>query len=173
MTRQPARSVASQNPSTGSVLPSLSGNSRQSSVSAASATGSDTGQRSGTGSGTRRSSASSSVRTGPAPSFIPPTPSKTNGFPTFADTHWGDPIAMAVAEAAKGDSRRKSGSEDDAEGGGTTKKLTKSARKRKNKARTAQVQAQIFAPATQASALDVDIPPGGPGSSWGDPNEAW
>jgi len=53
---------------------------------------------------------------GPLP--IPSTSSEANGFPTFADTQWGDPIAMAPAEAARDDSRSKSGDEDeDAESG--------------------------------------------------------
>lgn len=162
-----ARSAASQNLSVGgrSEWPSASGYSRTSSVSAASAIGSDSDQRSGTGPATRRSAsdarsiASSSARTDAGPP-TPSTSSGANGFPTFADTEWGDPIAVALAKA-------------DAEGG----KKSKGARKRRNKARIAQVQAQAQVQATQASlleaGLDGELPPGGPGSSWGDPNVAW
>ncbi|KAH8984207.1 hypothetical protein EDB86DRAFT_163383 [Lactarius hatsudake] len=153
-----ARSAASQ---TSSVMggrsewPSVSGNSRASAVSGASATGSDTGPRSGTGPAARqssRSSATSSVRSGAGP-ITPSTRSAESGFPTFADTEWGDPIAAALAK----------------EGG----KKSKNARKRENKAKSAQILAQAQAQAARANFLDVELPPGGPGGSWGDPNEAW
>ena len=164
-------SAASQSPSmvAESVWPSVSGFSRTSSVSAASATGSDTGQHSG--SGTRsasrrspsdaRSSVSSSARAPVTPSV---TSASAKGFPTFADTHWGDPIAMALAAEAK-------------EGGEESgKKASKSARKRRNRAKSAQVQVQAQVLAAQVSVveLEIQLPPGGPGSSWGDPDgEPW
>ncbi|KAH9058215.1 hypothetical protein EDB87DRAFT_1578207 [Lactarius vividus] len=153
-----ARSVTSQSSSVmggRSEWPSVTGSSRSSAVSGASATGSDTGKRSGTGPAARqssRSSATSSARTGAGPA-TPSTPSASSGFPTFADTEWGDPIATALAK-----------------GGG---KKSKHARKRENKARSAQVLAQAQAQAARANALDVELPPGGPGSQWGDPNETW
>ncbi|KAH9174357.1 hypothetical protein EDB89DRAFT_566662 [Lactarius sanguifluus] len=153
-----ARSAASQSSSVmggRSEWPSVSGYSRASAISGASATGSDTGQRSGTGPAARqssRSSANSSARTGAGPT-TPSTRSAESGFPTFADTEWGDPIAAALAK----------------EGG----KKSKNARKRGNKAKSAQILAQAQAQAARANFLDVELPPGGPGSSWGDPNEAW
>src|SRR6266702_1244724 len=150
-----ARSAVSQTSSVGgrSEWPSsLAGNSQPPTVSAASATGSDTGQRSGTGPATRqssRSSVSSSVRTGAGPS-TPSTPSVADGFPTFADTEWGDPIAVA-------------------------QKKSKGVRKRANRAKNAQAQAQAQALAARGNVLEerLELPPGGPGSSWGNPNEAW
>ena len=55
--------------------------------------------------------------------------------------------------------------------------MSKSARKRMNKARDARAQTQAQEQATQASllevVLDVELPPGGLGSLWGDPNEVW
>ena len=55
--------------------------------------------------------------------------------------------------------------------------MSKSARKRRNKAKVAQEQVQAQVMEAQANeveaALDVQLPPGGPGSSWGDPNETW
>jgi hypothetical protein len=46
-----------------------------------------------------------------------------------------------------------------------------------SKVKTARVQAQAQVQAAQASVLesglDVELPPGGPGSSWGDPNVVW
>ncbi|KAH9018784.1 hypothetical protein EDB83DRAFT_173208 [Lactarius deliciosus] len=153
-TRQSAwdeRSAASQSSSVmggRSEWPSVSGYSRASAVSGASATG----QRSGTGPAARQSSRSSSVRTGAGPT-TPSTQSAESGFPTFAGTEWGDPIAAALAK----------------EGG----KKSKNTRKRENKAKSAQILAQAQAQAARANFLDVELPPGGPGSSWGDPNEAW
>ena len=64
--------------------------------------------------------------------------------------------------------------EEKSTGGG---KMSKSARKRRNKAKTAQAQVQAQVMEAQANeveaALDVQLPPGVPGSSWGDPNETW
>ena len=89
-----------------------------------------------------------------------------NSRPSTADTQWDDPIAE--------DSRQKGGRVTNAEGG---QKVSKNARKRRNKARRAQAQAQAQEQAAQASlleaALDVELPPSGPGSSWGDPDEVW
>ena len=171
---QDIRSVsgASQSPSgvAESVWPSVLGFSRTSSVSAASATGSDAGHRSASRQLTldARSSVSSSAR---APVIPYVTSMSATGFPTFADTHWGDPIAMALAAEAKEDSRDKGEKESDEEGG---QKATKSARKRRNRAKSAQVEALAQALVTQLSAIDVQLPPGGPGSSWGDPDcEPW
>ncbi|KAH9018785.1 hypothetical protein EDB83DRAFT_173211 [Lactarius deliciosus] len=153
------RSAASQSSSMGdrSGGPSVSSNSRASAVSGASATGSDTYQRSGMGPATQqssRSSATSSVRSGASPP-TPSMPSVANGFPTFADTEWGDPIATALAK----------------EGG----KKSKNGRRREDRARSARAVALAQAQATQANVLEsaLDVQPGGPGSSWGDPNEAW
>ncbi|KAN0137854.1 hypothetical protein V8E53_004338 [Lactarius tabidus] len=162
---------ASQTPSVvaGSVWPSESGfSSRPPSVSAA---GSDNGRRSGTRPATRsdgRSSVSSNAR-GPAS----PTSPAASGFPTFADTHWGDPIAMALA--AKEDKRDRGGSEaGTGEEGSGGQKASKSAKRRKNKAKGALVQAQAVQASTlEEAVLDVELPAGGPGSSWGDPNEPW
>ncbi|KAH9058216.1 hypothetical protein EDB87DRAFT_1578208 [Lactarius vividus] len=145
-----ARSVASQSSSVG-------GRSERPSVSGASATISDTDKRPSTSPATQqssRSSATSSVRTGAGPPS-PSAPSVANGFPTFADTEWGDPIAVALAK----------------EGG----KKSRSGRKREDRARTARAVALAQAQATQANVLEsaLDVQPGGPGSSWGDPNEAW
>jgi hypothetical protein len=164
-------SSASQTPSVvaGSVWPSESGfSSRPPSVSAA---GSDNGRRSGTRPATRsdgRSSVSSNAR-GPAS----PTSPAASGFPTFADTHWGDPIAMALA--AKEDKRDRGGSEaGTGEEGSGGQKASKSAKRRKNKAKGALVQAQAVQASTlEEAVLDVELPAGGPGSSWGDPNEPW
>jgi hypothetical protein len=169
-------SSASQTPSVvpERVWPTESGfSSRAPSVSAA---GSDNGRRSGTRSATRsdgRSSVSSNARGGrPAPST---TSSADSGFPTFADTHWGDPIAMALAAAAKDDRLDRGGSE-----AGTGEevpsgpKASKSSKRRKNKMKSALVQEQAVRVSTlEEAVLDVQLPPGGPGSSWGDPNEAW
>ena len=167
-------SAASQTPSVAeNVEPSESGfSSRPPSVSAA---GSDNGRRSGTRPATRsdgRSSASSNARGPPTPSTA--TSSAANGFPTFADTHWGDPIAMALAAAAKEDRRDRSGQEEAGEEGPGGQKASKSARKRRNKVKSALVQAQaVQANVLEEAVLDVQLPPGGPGSSWGDPNEPW
>ena len=164
-------SGASQSPSgvAESVWPSVSGfSNRTSSVSAASVTGSDTGQRSGSRRLVQdaRSSVSSSARDPVTPSA---TPSSAKDFPTFADTHWGDPIAMALAAMAKEDSRIKGGKEASEEGG---QKASKNARKRRNRAESAQ--AQVLATQLSAVELDIQLPPGGPGSSWGDPDgEPW
>jgi hypothetical protein len=66
------------------------------------------------------------------------------------------------------------GEEGSTEGGG---KVSKSARKRRNKAKTALAQTQAQAMEAHANkveaALGVQLAPGGPGSSWGDPNETW
>jgi len=63
------------------------------------------------------------------------------------------------------------------EGTSSGGKPSKSAKKRKNKAKMALAQAQAQVLETQAyeveAALDVQLPPGGPGSSWGDPDEPW
>ena len=178
------RSTASSIPSVPeSVEPTESGfSSRAPSVSAAG--GSDNGsRRSGTRPATRsdgRSSvSSSSVRGAPPASSITASSSVGSGFPTFADTHWGDPIAMAMADAAK-EGKRDRGRQDDGsageEGPGPRggSKMSKSARRRKNKAKSALVQAQAAqVDVLEQAVLDVELPPGGPGSSWGDPNEAW
>jgi hypothetical protein len=166
-------SSASQTPSVvaESVWPSESGfSSRPPSVSAA---GSDNGRRSGTRPPTRsdgRSSVSSNAR-GPAS----PTSSAASGFPTFADTHWGDPIAMAIADAAKEDSYDRGGSEaGTGEEGSGGQKASKSSKRRRNKMKSALVQAQAVQASTlEEAVLDVELPAGGPGSSWGDRNEPW
>jgi len=79
-----------------------------------------------------------------------------------------------LAKLAKEDSRKKGGREPNVESG---QKVSKSARRKKNWARDARAQAEAQAQAALAnlleSALDVELPPVGPGSSWGDPNEAW
>ncbi|KAH8995909.1 hypothetical protein EDB92DRAFT_105687 [Lactarius akahatsu] len=182
-TRQPtwdACSAASQSSSVGgrSERPSLSGDSPASTVSTASADDSDTDQRTGMDPATRRSarsSASSSARTDASP-YTPSTPSKPNRFPTLNNTYWGDPVTMVLAKMAEDDSRRRGGREANArpEGG---LKVSKNARKRRNWAKNAQAQAGAQAQAALASlleaALDVELPPGGPGSSWGNPNEVW
>ncbi|KAH9018786.1 hypothetical protein EDB83DRAFT_2570317 [Lactarius deliciosus] len=182
-TRQPtwdACSAASQSSSVGgrSERPSLSGDSPASTVSTASADDSDKDQRTGMGPATRqsaRSSASSSARTDASPS-TPSTPSKPNGFPALNNTYWGDPVTMVLAKMAEEDSRRRGGRE------ANTRperglKVSKNARKRRNWAKNAQAQAEAQAQAALASlleaALDVELPPGGPGSSWGNPNEVW
>ena len=175
------RSTASSIPSVpASVEPTESGySSRAPSVSAAG--GSDNGsRRSGTRPATRsdgRSSVSSSSARGAPPASA--SSSVGSGFPTFADTHWGDPIAMAMADAAK-EGKRDRGRQDDGsageEGPGPRggSKMSKSARRRKNKAKSALVQAQAAqVDVLEQAVLDVELPPGGPGSSWGDPNEAW
>ncbi|KAF8262690.1 hypothetical protein EI94DRAFT_1743006 [Lactarius quietus] len=166
---QDARSSTSQTPSVSeSVRPSVSGHSRAPSVSAASTTGSDTGQRSGTRPPTRqstsdaRSSVSSSARGRATPSV---TPSGPEGFPSFDNTQWGDPIAMAMADAAKGESA--TGTSEDCAG----QKLSKSAKKGSNaKSVPAPAPAQA---STIETVFEVELPPGGPGSSWGDPDEPW
>ncbi|KAH8981766.1 hypothetical protein EDB86DRAFT_417073 [Lactarius hatsudake] len=182
-TRQPtwdACSAASQSSSVGgrSERPSPSGDSPASTVSTASADDSDKDQRTGMGPATRQSarcSASSSARTDASPS-TPSTPSKPNGFPVLNNTHWGDPVTMVLAKMAEEDSRRRGGREANArpEGG---LKVSKNARKRRNWAKNAQAQAEAQAQVALAglleAALDVELPPGGPGSSWGNPNEVW
>ena len=88
----------------------------------------------------------------------------SNSRPSTVDT--SDPTA-------KGDSCKKCGRDTNSEGG---QKMSKGARKGRNKAKNARAQAQAQEQAAQASllaALDVELPPGGPGSSWGDLNEAW
>ncbi|KAH9174360.1 hypothetical protein EDB89DRAFT_566929 [Lactarius sanguifluus] len=181
--RQPtwdACSAASQSSSVGgrSERPSHTGDSPASTVSTVSADDSDTDQRTGMCPATHqsaRSSASSSARTDASPS-TPSTPSKPNGFPTLNNTYWGDPVTMVLAKMAEEDSRRRGGREANArpEGG---LKVSKNARKRRNWAKNAQVQVEAQAQAALASlleaALDVELPPGGPGSSWGNPNEVW
>ena len=185
-TRQSARDVRSTTSSTPSVPesvePTESGfSSRAPSVSAAG--GSDNGARhsdtrstTATRSGGRSSVSSSSARGQPAQSI---TASSTgSGFPTFADTHWGDPIAMAMADAAKESKRDRGRQEDGSAGeegpGPSGSKLSKSARRKKNTAKSAQVHAQVAqVNVLEQAVLDVELPPGGPGSTWGDPNEAW
>ena len=170
-----ARSTTSLTPNVAeNVWPSESGLSSQPPSISAAGGGSDNGRRSGTRPTTRsdeRSSVSSSSARGQ------PTSSTTasSGFPTFADTHWGDPIAMAMVDLAKEGKRgrQEHGTGTDEEGPDPSgQNESQSARKRKNKAKSELVQAQ----ATQASVLEeallgVQLPPGGPGSSWGDPNE--
>lgn len=169
-TRQPAwdaRTAASQKPSADrrSVLPSLSGN--PTSVSAAP---SNTGQRSGAGTATRqsasaaRSSVFSSAQTGAGP-FVPSASSRTNGLPTYDPiTKW---LADTAREASPQGNRRRGGRGANAEG---RQKVSKGARKRRNKAKTEQAQVQAQVQAAQASVLEsaLDL-----ANSWGNPNEVW
>ena len=79
---------------------------------------------------------------------------------------------MAMADVAKEGKRDGSAGE---EGPGPSgSKMSKSTRKRMNKAKSAQVQAQAAqVNVLEQVVLDVELPPGGPDSTWGDPNEAW
>ena len=93
--------------------------------------------------------------------------SSGNSRPSMADTQLGDPIA-------KEDSRIIGWRETNAERG---QKISKSARKRRNKARNAQAQAEAQEQAAQArlleAAVEGELRPSGLGSSWGNPYEAW
>ena len=93
--------------------------------------------------------------------------SSGNSRHSMADTQLGDPIA-------KEDSRIIGWRETNAVRG---QKISKSARKRRNKARIAQAQAQAQEQAAQArlleAAVEGELRPSGPGSSWGNPYEAW
>jgi len=133
-----------------SVWPTESGYSRTPSVTEASATGSDAGAR------------SSVSRRGPRSPATPSTSTSAKGFPTFDNTHWGDPIAMALASEEAAAAAAGKGS--------------KNARRRKDKAKTALALPQVQALETQANEVEamlVQLPPGGPGSEWGDPDEPW
>jgi hypothetical protein len=79
---------------------------------------------------------------------------------------------MALVDAAKEDRRDRGGSEaGTGEEGPSGQKASKSSMKREDKT---MVQAQaVQANVLEEAALDVQLPPGGPGSSWGDPNEPW
>ncbi|KAF8262684.1 hypothetical protein EI94DRAFT_663445 [Lactarius quietus] len=148
------------------VWPSVSGFSRAGSV-----TGSDSGPRSGTRPPTTadsRSSVSSGVR---APITFSAVPSGPKGFPTHADTEWGDPIAKAMAAAAKDKSEEGSGSEE-GDGDGAEEKSTKSTKKKKKK-QTKKARAPVLAKVSTVDAVLEEIPAGGPGSSWGNPDEPW
>ena len=85
---------------------------------------------------------------------------------------------MAMADAAKEGRRDRGRQEDGSAGeegpGPSGSKLSKSARRKKNTAKSAQVHAQVAqVNVLEQAVLDVELPPGGPGSTWGDPNEAW
>ncbi len=150
-----------------SEFPTTSGN-RPSTISSASATDSDsdTGQCPQSALDARSATSSSAqMRRGPATT---PASSKMNGFPTFADTEWGDPIAVALAKenGSEGGDKENIG----VEGG---RRLSKSARERKTKNALAQAQARATQTNLLQSAVEVEVPRGGPGSSWGDPNVVW
>ena len=82
-----------------------------------------------------------------------------------------DPIAKWLADTARETSpqggRKRGGKAADAEG---RQKVSKGARKRRNKANIERAQVQAQAQAAQASVLEaaLDIT-----SSWGNPNEVW
>ncbi|KAH9058217.1 hypothetical protein EDB87DRAFT_1627177 [Lactarius vividus] len=172
-----ACSAASQSSSVGgrSEQPSHPGDSPASTVSTASADELDKGPATRQTVWDAHSSASSSAQTDATPSTLS-TPSKYSGLPTFNNTYCSDPVIMVLAKMAAEDSYRRGGRVANArpEGG---LKVSKSARKRRNWAKDAQAQAQAQAQAALASllegSLDVELPPGGPGSSWGDLNEVW
>ena len=168
------RSTASSTPSVAesdNVWPSEPRLSSQPpSVSAAG--GFDNGRRSGT-----RPATQSDGRCSVSSSSARWSTTASSGFPTFADTHWGDPITMAMADVAKEYTRARGRQEDDTgtgeEGPGPSgQEASRSAGRRKIKAKSAQVLAQAAqASVLEEAVIDVQLPPGGPGSSWGDPNE--
>jgi hypothetical protein len=83
---------------------------------------------------------------------------------------------MAIADAAKEDSYDRGGSEAGGTGeeGSGGQKASKSSKRRRNKMKSAFVHAQAVQASTlEEAVLDVELPAGGPGSSWGDPNEPW
>jgi hypothetical protein len=106
---------------------------------------------------------------------IPVVPSE-GGFPTFADTNWGDPIAAAQplvgkpsavdvdANSAKVGSSAKDDQMESKPGQGRGKvRRTVGSGAMANGARGASSIAQ-------ASELDFDVLAGGPGESWADPH---
>jgi hypothetical protein len=148
---------------------------------------------------TMRSSTSTSACTAVLTESAPPE----GGFPVFGDTKWGDPITAAQYERSKKKSGRsragKKGSdgenessdgvseaanqsanqsEQNASGAGSGKKdrgWTKGRGGGKNKF-AAKVK-RGGAPKPQSDSLsvvlDIELPPGGPGSQWGKANEEW
>jgi hypothetical protein len=124
--------------------------------------------------GTAVSSANSSVPEG--------------GFPTYADTVWGDPIAAGQHEASlskrksknKGGEGDKGASTDNVEtertGGSANGKRNQGLSKRrggKAKFATAAKKNAEIQEDSLSVALGVELAPGGPGSSWGDPSVEW
>lgn len=116
---------------------------------------------------------------------IPDTPAE-GGFPTYSNTQWGDPIAYRLAHRRKssastgvGDAEEdgvgdtveagKQGSERSSSGSGRSGRGRWARRKVDPEARKGVGSSQ----ATLPSILDVKLPPGGPGESWGDPNFVW
>jgi len=148
---------------------------------------------------TTRSSTSTSARTAVSTESAPPE----GGFPVFGDTKWGDPISAAQYERSKNKSGRsragKKGSdgenessdvaseatnqsanqsEQNAAGAGAGKKYrgwTKGRGGGKNKFAAKGKRGGAPKPQsdTLSVVLDVELPPGGPGSKWGEPNEEW
>ena len=84
---------------------------------------------------------------------------------------------MAMADVAKECTRERGRQEDDTgtgeeDPGPSGQEASRSAGRRKIKAKSAQVLAQAAqASVLEEAVIDVQLPPGGPGSSWGDPNE--
>jgi hypothetical protein len=146
-------------------VPSLSGNSRPASVSAAS---SNTGPATRKSASEARSSVSSRAWTGAVASTLSTSSWANDDNPIAA---W---LAKVRAETAKGDGRRNGRKAANVE---SRQKVSKGARKRQNKTKTARVQAQAQEREALASILEAEIEVEpvleGPGNEWGDPNVVW
>ncbi|KAN0137849.1 hypothetical protein V8E53_004333 [Lactarius tabidus] len=170
--QQPSSNIhnaTSQSPSVSkhSVVPSLTGNSRPASVSAASSNTAGPATRK---SAPERSSVSSRARAG---AHTPSTSSVANGLPEDANSiaAW---LAKVRAETAKPDGRRNGRKAADA---GGRQKVSKGARQRQNKPKTARAQAQAEEQEALASIIEaeVEVEPSfeGPENEWGDPKMLW
>ena len=137
--------------------PSVSGDSRPPTKSAASATtnsrsNADKHSQSAASDARSATSFSSAQTRGGGLTTPSVSSSQGNNFPTFANTEWGDAIAVALSKE---------------------KPMSKKTKKRQNKVKNVLAQAQALQQERRADLLEPELPPGGPGSSWGGSNDPW
>jgi hypothetical protein len=114
-------------------------------------------------------------------SSIPVVPTE-GGFPTFAGVDWADPIVAAQASSGESsvagvdaNATKAGGGEE----GGKIKVGRNSGRGKGNRTgramsrgRTSEASGSASG-TVQANEPEVEVLPGGPGESWGDPNTLW
>ena len=133
---------------------------------------------------------STSARTAVSSRSSAPT---EGGFPTFENTEWGDPITASQdrprPSSRRSNSKKKKEGEtesavsmsaetetkasESAHNAGSGKKYRGSAKRRGGKARLIAKKADTPQEDSVSVMLDVKLPPGGPGSTFGDPEVEW
>jgi hypothetical protein len=114
-----------------------------------------------------RTSSSTSGWTAVSSEWVP----AEGGFPSFDYTRWGDTISLAQRPKKSG----KNGSNGGGSEEGHESEQNSSGTGKKYRARTKGRGGGGLQPQTDSLSvvLDIDLEPGGPGSAWGNGNEAW